>query len=77
MKDGLTDLEVEQEIARLKQSPYVKLAQDEQRIRYRQRQYMYKLRCLEKRGKQLAAQGFNPGDPIYRIPLAETGEQDD
>lgn len=53
----LTDEGVEEEIARLQASPYVKLAQKEQRIRYRRRQYMYCLRNLEKKGRQLDADG--------------------
>lgn len=55
----LTDEMVEEEIARLSQSPYVKLARAEQRIKYRRRQYLYQLRDLEKRGKKLESEGFN------------------
>ena len=40
-KDYLTDEEVEKEIERLLESPDVKLAKKEQRIRYRRRQYLY------------------------------------
>ena len=57
----LTDEMVEEEIARLSQSPYVKLARAEQRIKYRRRQYLYQLRDLEKRGKKLESEGFNLG----------------
>lgn len=56
----LTDAMVEEEIARLTESPYVKLARAEQRIKYRRRQYLYQLRDLEKRGKKLQDEGFNP-----------------
>ena len=56
----LTDEQVEQEIARLTESPYVKLARAELRIKYRRRQYLYQLRDLEKRGKKLENEGFNP-----------------
>lgn len=56
----LTDDMVEEEIARLSESPYVKLARAEQRIKYRRRQYLYQLRDLEKRGKKLQAEGFDP-----------------
>lgn len=56
----LTDEMVEEEIARLSKSPYVKLARAEQRIKYRRRQYLYQLRDLEKRGKKLESEGFNP-----------------
>lgn len=48
---------VDAEIERLKKSEAVKLAQKEQRINYRKRQYMYQLRWYEKRGLQLMAQG--------------------
>ena len=55
----LTDEMVEEEIARLSQSPYVKLARAEQRIKYRRRQYLYQGRDLEKRGKKRESEGFN------------------
>lgn len=54
----LSDEAVEEEIARLMASPYVKLAKKEARIRYRRRQYMYTLRMLEKKGRQLEADGI-------------------
>ncbi len=56
-RDIMTDEQVDEEIARLTASPYVKLAKKEEAIRYRRRQYMYSLRVYEKRGKQLAAEG--------------------
>ena len=49
----LTDTQVEEEIARLTTSPYVKLAREQERIKYQRRQYLYKLRDLEKKGKAL------------------------
>lgn len=55
----LTDEMVEEEIARLSQSPYVKLARAELRIKYKRRQYLYQLRDLEKRGKKLESEGFS------------------
>ncbi len=58
MKEHLTDEQVELEIERLKQSPYVKLAKKEEQIRYRRRQYMYTLRGYEKKGKELAKTGI-------------------
>lgn len=61
-KDILTDEDVELEIDRLKNSEAVKLAQAEQKFKYRRRQYMYTLRWYEKRGKQLMAQGMTPDD---------------
>ena len=54
----LSDFEVEQEIERLLDSDEVKLAKKEIRIRYKRRQYMYQLRNMEKRGKQLAKSGI-------------------
>lgn len=57
-KEFLTDEQVEFEIARLKESEYVKLAKREQRIKNARRQQMYQLRCLEKRGKELSEKGI-------------------
>lgn len=54
----LTDEEVEIEIKRLNESPDVLLARQERRIKYRRRQYLYELRCLEKRGKELSEKGY-------------------
>lgn len=56
-KDFLTDEQVEMEIERLLRSDEVQLAKKEIRIKYKRRQYMYQLRNMEKRGKQLAADG--------------------
>lgn len=53
----MTDEQVESEIARLTKTDAVKLARREQRVKYRRRQVLYSLRALEKRGKQLMAQG--------------------
>ena len=57
-REFLSDYEVEQEIERLLDSDEVKLAKKEQRILYKRRQYMYQLRNLEKRGKQLSKKGI-------------------
>lgn len=46
------------EIARLKQTDAVKLAQKEQRLLNRKRKYLADLRWLEKRGKALMAGGW-------------------
>lgn len=54
---NLPDEQVEREIARLQQSQYVKLAEKERRVRTRRRQYLYHLRVLEKKGKDLSAAG--------------------
>ena len=58
MKDVMTDEQVEQEIERLLESPMVKLAKKDELIRYRRRQYLYKLRGYEKKGKELAKAGI-------------------
>ena len=57
-EDILTDEEVEQEIERLRESDLVKLARREARIRYRRRQFLYQLRNLEKKGKELMDAGI-------------------
>ena len=57
-KEFLTDEQVEQEIERLLHSEDVLLAKKEIRIKYKRRQYMYSLRTMEKRGKELAEQGY-------------------
>lgn len=57
-KDIITDDQVEREIARLLESPYVKLAKREEQIRQRRRRYMYDLRCLEKKGRKLEEEGL-------------------
>lgn len=68
-REILTDEQVELEIARLKDSEYVKLAKKEEAIRYRRRQYLYQLRSYEKKGKDLAAVGLS-------IELLESMEDD-
>ena len=57
-KEWLTDNEVEMEIESLRTSPMVQLARKEQRLKYKQRQVLYQLRNLEKRGCQLADKGI-------------------
>lgn len=59
-RERLTMEQVEEEIKRLNNSPYVRLARQEQREKYRKEQYMYQLRWLEKRGMQLQAEGHDP-----------------
>ena len=54
----LTDEEVEEEIAKLQDSPLVKLARKEERIRYQRRQYLYTLRQYAKKGEELQAAGI-------------------
>ena len=57
-KQKLSDEDVEKEISRYEGNEYVQLARQELRVRYRRRQYLYQLRNLEKRGKELAASGI-------------------
>ena len=49
---------IDAEIERLKKTEEVKLAQKYQRLMNRKRKYMADLRWLEKRGKQLMAEGW-------------------
>ena len=49
---------VEAEISRLLESPDVQLAKKELALINRRKQYMYKLRSLEKRGTRLRADGW-------------------
>lgn len=67
----LTDLEVEQEIARLSATPEVALARKEIRLKYKRRQFLYTLRQLEKRGKELAASGVTMENIDELIEAAE------
>ena len=55
---GLSDSQVEEEIERLLDSPLVKLAKKDEVIRYRRRQYLYKLRGYEKKGRELTKAGI-------------------
>lgn len=57
-KNYLTDEQVEKEIERLIDSPLVKLARKEMRIKYKRRQQLYSLRNLEKRGRELQKAGI-------------------
>lgn len=59
-RECLSDEQVEQEIARLQKSPYVKLAEKERRVRNRRRMYLYSLRQMEKKGKELERSGVTP-----------------
>ena len=72
-KKAMTDMEVEWEIARLKASPLVALAKREERLIYRRRQYMYKLRGMENRGRELSELGVtmeNIEEQIKRMDTA-------
>ena len=71
-----TDEEVEQEIARLQASEYVKLAKKEQQIKYRRRQQMRSLQYMEARGKQLASEGITPDNMEERLFGALPGDDE-
>lgn len=73
MREFITDEMVEEEIARLQKSRYVKLAKKEEAIRNKRRQYMYTLRVYEKKGKQLEADGIT----MEALEILAGGEQDD
>ena len=66
-QEKLTDEQVELEIQRLTASEEVKLARKEQRLKYARRSYLYILRNLEKRGRELKAQGVTSDklDELY------------
>lgn len=74
-REFLTDAEIEIEIQRLLDSDAVKLAKKEQRILYRRRQYCYQLRNMEKRGRQLEADGVTL-ENIERKLFGEIPEED-
>lgn len=63
----LTDEQVEVEITRLLASEDVLLAKKERGIKLRRRQYMYNLRTLEKRGKQLREDGITMENMEHRL----------
>ena len=54
----LTDEEVEQQIALLRNDPDVRLAQKATRVAYRRRRYLYNLQADKRRGAQLREAGI-------------------
>jgi len=71
----VTDEEVEKELNELKESPYVKLARREDYLKNKYRKRLYTLRCLEKRGRELASQGITIdtiNEQIEQIEQEET-----
>ena len=77
-REYLTEAQVETEIARLLNSDLVKLAKKEKRLIYKRRQYLYCLRVYERRGKELAAQGYtieNLEEQLASIELEEFEER--
>lgn len=57
-KEFLTDADVDRELERLKKSEAVALAKKAENLKNRKRNYMYKLRDLEKKGLALMAAGI-------------------
>lgn len=55
----IPDEEIDAEIARLRQSPDVRLAERYKRLMNRRRIYLHELRAAEKRGQALRAQGID------------------
>lgn len=76
-REILTDEQVAEEVERLKDSEYVRLAQKEIRLKSKRRKWLYQLRWMEKRGRQLEKQGItleNIDRLIEAIPIDEDGE---
>lgn len=63
--------EMTEEMERLSESEYVRLARLESRIMYRERQRLYQLRALEKRGRELAAAGYTRQNMEARLTELE------
>lgn len=73
----LTDAQIDAEIQRLTQSEYVRLARKERNIRLRRRRYYYDLNWLEKRGKELAAEGFTMETlELLDVPQDDCGDEE-
>lgn len=74
--DFITDEEVEREIARLNASKAVKLAQKEVALKYQRRKRLYNLRCLERRGLELAESGITMNN-IEKVLFSDLSEGDE
>lgn len=70
-KDWLTDEQVEVEIKKLLETPEVKLAKKETALRYRRRQYLYGLRNMAKRGKEMMEAGITMEllEEMYKVDV--------
>ena len=73
-RECISDEQVEKEIQRLQESPYVKLANRERRVRERRRMYLYSLRQLEKKGRALEEAGITM--EVLNGMCEEAGEDD-
>ena len=67
------ETDMEREIALLSQSEAVKLARAEVAYKYRRRQYLYQLRYMEKRGRELMALGITSAEDIENGALERLG----
>lgn len=76
-REVLTDEQVELEIAQLQKSPYVKLYNQERRMRNRRRMYLYQLRQEDKKGRELEAAGITPEvlREMYSADAEHDGEE--
>jgi hypothetical protein len=72
---GLTDAQVDEEIARLNESEAVALARLANRLKNRKRQYLYNLRDLEKKGLALMEAGITK--EMLKKMYEETTEEDE
>lgn len=76
IRKPITDEQVEKEIDKLKQSKAVKLAKQERRVKTKRRQYLYQLRWLERRGRELQAQGVTEEELDLLEQEADSSEED-
>ncbi len=75
-RELLTDEQLEAEIKRLSESEYVRLARKENRLKVeRQKQKLYVLRSLEKRGKELSDMGITV-ENIEEIMFSDAEESE-
>lgn len=72
----MTDEEMQAEILRLTADKDVQLARTEQRMKYRQRQYLYTLRCLKKRGEELRKSGMTK-ERLCEMTMCYEGMEND
>ena len=76
IRKPITDEQVEKEIDKLKQAKAVKLAKQERRVKTKRRQYLYQLRWLERRGRELQAQGVTEEELELLEQEADSSEED-
>ena len=76
IRKPITDEQVEKEIDKLKQSKAVKLAKQERRVKTKRRQYLYQLRWLERRGRELQGQGVTEEELELLEQEADSSEED-